>query len=368
MKKVALFISSLSRGGAERVVSRLSEILSKDYDVSIIIYENLEHAYDVKVPVINMNLPSNNGRVRKLFTLIKRIKRLKELKRSYGFDCTISFLNSPNLVNWLSGGCVGVSVRNYPFKRQGFLKSLINKWTYKGADFVLPVSKELGHYIQSLGVKPQKIHVIYNPYDLVQIDHLSKEPITEDFFEGDVILSMGRLTYQKAYWHLIKAFSLVRQPAKLVIIGMGQDKEKLLKLIEDLELEDRVLLLDYQSNPFKYMALSQIYVLTSLYEGFPNAMVEAMATGNAIIASDCLSGPEEILDNQYGILTGRMSSLEDYSSQFDTCDHELANKIDDLLSDRDQLSHYKEMAKIRAGHFTYDQTLKTYKKVLENYL
>ena len=156
-------------------------------------------------------------------------------------------------------------------------------------------------------IRENKIAVIYNPVDIDEIERLSSEAVEHPWFreETPIIVSVGRLTKQKGYPHLINSFSLVRKafPCRLLIIGEGEDREKLLRMAREKALERDVEFLGFQKNPFKYMARASLFVLPSLYEGFGNVIVEAMALGLPVISTDCPSGPSEIIeDGKNGLL------------------------------------------------------------------
>jgi len=116
--------------------------------------------------------------------------------------------------------------------------------------------------------------------------------------EPPVILSVGRLTKQKDYPTLIRAFALVHRerPARLMILGEGEERPKLEALIQELSLDDDVSLPGFVDNPYAYMARSAVFVLSSAWEGLPTVLIEAMAVGTPVVATDCPSGPAEILE------------------------------------------------------------------------
>src|SRR5699024_11269619 len=137
-----------------------------------------------------------------------------------------------------------------------------------------------------------KIIVIHNFYDIKNIreDSIKKLSLKkQNIFKQPTIITSGRLSNQKGQWHLIRAFSKVKEKipnAQLVILGKGDLKSKLIDITYKLKLENSIHFLGFQSNPFKYIAEADIFVLPSLYEGFPNALCEAMACGLPVIRSE----------------------------------------------------------------------------------
>jgi len=154
----------------------------------------------------------------------------------------------------------------------------------------------------NFGIKKKKITVIHNICQVDKIEMLAKEEISEDeknVFEKPVIVNVGRLNRQKCQWQLIRSFNEViknHKNAQLVIIGDGGELYYLKKFIKAYNLYSSVHLYGFCENPYKYISRSKIFVLSSLWEGFPIALIEAMACKTPVIATDCDSGPREILD------------------------------------------------------------------------
>ena len=173
--------------------------------------------------------------------------------------------------------------------------------------------------------------------------------------EGRILISMGREDVVKGFWHLIKAFALVHgklPDTKLMIIGKGEFTAYR-ELAGKLGIDDAVYFTGLRKNPYPYLKRGSLYVLTSYYEGFPNAMVEAMAMGLPVIATDCMTGPREILEDRYGILIPNMSPEEDFDPEnIAEEEKDLADRIVTLLEDQEKMAHYREMSLKRAGDYT----------------
>lgn len=398
MAKVGLLVSSLNNGGAERVVSRLTYILSKTHDVYLILFEDTYMCYEYDAELINLNIKAEKGGgLEKLFLMFKRAKKLKEIKKEKKLDVIISFMNSPNIVNILSKvkscSCV-VSIRNFPALelKSGMHDTLMDamaRCIYKKAGCVVPVTNEIADdIIKRYNLNENNVVTVYNPYDLTEIKKQKLRPIENtshiDFMSaGRCIISVGRNMHQKGFWHLIKAFKRVHDTlpdTRLVIVGRNEMPEQTERLLEKLNLKDVVLLAGYQSNPFAYINRSEIYVLSSLYEGFPNSLVEAMACGKPVVAANCKSGPKEILceNNQYkdifevcqttyGILTLEMTQEEIWaSSVIEKCDEELAKGILMLLNDKKLADKFAALSIERASNFDYVTCGDKYGRIIEN--
>lgn len=398
MKNVGLLISTLNCGGAERVVSRLSSLLSENYNIYIILFEDTYLCYKYEGSLINLNIKSENYSIlKKIFLPIKRAKKLKSIKKEFNLDVVISFLDSPNIVNILSKykGCkTVVSVRNYS-KREKELSTytkIVNFFIsklYKKADKIIAVSKVIRNsLINDYKLDSRNIEVIYNPYDLNEICDLASEEIDnkyKKFIAGEkIFISVGRQMYQKGFWHLVKAFNILNKidpETRLIIVGKDFQGGAVKQLVNDLELKDKVLLTGYQENPFKYINVSACYVLTSMFEGFPNSMVEALACGCPVIAADCKSGPREILYKNsdinkeaidmeiadYGILIPELDKNENWQSEiYDEKEELLANAMLKIINDKYLRERLSKKSVKRAKDFNFELCKKKYIEVIED--
>lgn len=382
MKNIGLLISELNSGGAERVVSRVSKILEAKYNIYVILFEDTYMEYDHGGTLVNLNAPSRSGALSKILLMLERIRKLRKKKKELKLDLVISFLDSPNMVNILSNvkGCKSaVSIRNYSASENrgsllGKITNALYKMLYKRADKVVPVTKVIEDlYIKNYNIPKEKLKVIYNPYDIDEIEEQMKKECDFDLSKTrgkTTFISVGRQMYQKGYWHLIKAFRKLHEENKeTALILVGQIDEKVVELIEKFELEDSIVLTDRHPNPFSFIAKSDIYVLSSLFEGFPNSMTEAMVCGLPIIAADCKSGPREILapdtpidtvssgivEAKFGIITMPLENEEEWEEKtLTTAEEHLYTAMKRMAEDSKLREKYARLAKERSHSFGYD--------------
>ncbi len=332
LKNLAILVWGLRSGGAERIVGMLSEALSDYYKVYLFLVdkEQITYEYAGEIVAIEEEFPGQTV-----------CEALYNCKGKYQIDVAISFLDTMNLDNIKSrrGEKVIISSRcSYrPWLKDGsYLDRSIREY-YNQADRIITCSIGLKEQLEDYyNIECEKIISIYNFINTERILEKSKEKTSEDFktFIGksQYFISVGRLDRQKNHEQLIRQFGeFIRESKddyKLVIIGSGAEQKKLEKLISSEELSESVLMIPYCSNPFPYVKGALSFVFPSSYEGLPNALLEAMTLGVPVIATDCLTGPREILlENadyaqdvgdmmvtQRGILVGKSQADEDFSN------------------------------------------------------
>ena len=354
MKKLLLIAPSLHQGGLEKVCVSTARLLQPYFDVRIAIFDSRGIAYDIKgIPVADLRLPSRPSKVGKIINVIKRGLKLRVLKKKEHIDISYSFGPTANLANIASGGRESkwLGIRSY--MDMGNPRQI--RLFCRCADRVVCCSDMICQEIREK-YHCNKAVTLNNPFDLREVKALSERHEAKlPWSDGRILISMGREDVVKGYWHLLKSFSLVHKKladTKLMIIGQGEF-EQYKELARGLGINDAVCFTGLKKNPYPYLKKGSLYVLTSYYEGFPNAMVEAMAMGLPVIATDCMTGPREILEDKYGILIPNMSQEEDLDPHnITTEENNLAREIIALLEDRDKMQHYREMALMRAGEYT----------------
>lgn len=317
-ERIAFFIPSCHGGGAERVMVTFANSFAKRGVLTDLVVCSLSGPYvneiDKQVNVFDLKTVHAS---RSLPALLKYIHD-NEPKAMISSNPETNIFAI--IAKWLSGKNLTLAVRepntpsvagkiknsSFPFK--SFLIAVLRRMLYKYADLIIAPSKGVAYDLIKNKIAPEsKVYVIYNPVDIEMIHDKMKEPVSHPWLEGPVpvILSAGRLTKQKDFSTLIKAFGIVTDitPCKLIILGEGEQRKELETLVQELKLEGKVHMPGFVGNPFAFMARSSLFVLSSAWEGLPNVLIQAMACGMPVVATDCPSGPREILDDgKYGDL------------------------------------------------------------------
>ena len=296
-KRIAIIIQMLRGGGAERTAANMSIDLSPYYEVHLIVFDANNTSYNQSGIVHDLQLPASKVFWKKCITLYHRIKAVKAIKQKYNISCTVSLMEGANLVNVLSrkNDKIIISERNLiSFFIKGGIHKLLIKYIHRKADKVVALSNLVrDDLIKNFGCSEDKIVTIYNSVDISKFSIYNKKHILSPY-----IVTMGRLTYQKAQWHIIRAFRAIinKYPKlKLVIIGDGELKNELELLVDNLGLANKVVFTGYIDNPHSIIKNAELFVFSSIVEGLGSVILEALACNKTVISTDCDAGPREIL-------------------------------------------------------------------------
>lgn len=397
-KKVLFVIRELAGGGAERALSNITMNFPEGWEIDLLMNNRdfIEFPYRGNLLSLDIAEPgSRKSVVHQLWAIIKRTWYLKRLKRENHYDACISFLDSSNISNVLSGNkyCKTIiSMRlSMTSEKSGLLYRVsalpLMKLVYNHADKIVAVSKEIEQDAKARFRIPDKqITTIVNGYDVAKIAaQAQKKPENAMSFDGRrLVVTVGRLDSQKGQWHLIRAFAEVvkQEPdAVLCVIGTGDCESYLKKLICENQVQNQVFLLGYSSNPFWYDAQAEVFVLPSMYEGFPNSLAEAVCCGTPCIATDFHSGAREILapdmdvmgvpiaditKAEYGILTPLCSgAMYKGREPLETAERKLAEAILLLLQNRETSRYYREQSRKRREMLGIQAVVRDWVRVIE---
>lgn len=314
-KKVLMVTSTLNTGGAQRIFSNMMMEFPAEYQVDILLNDAENIVYPYKGTIIDLGLKPQSDKTKisyQIQVFWKRFRKLRQLKRQNHYAACISALTSANAVNALTGcnGCRSIlTVHSFMSKDslsglKKILQIIAIRLLYNRADVIVAVSESARRdLIRNFGIKEEKTITIYNGYPVKEIVKAGQETLTETEkirCKGDApkLVTAGRLSTPKGQWHLIRAMSRIKHQipdSRLFILGDGELRDYLERLIRDYALEKNVFLMGFQDNPYKIMANCDCFVLSSLYEGFPNVLVEALTLGLPCVSADFDSGAREIL-------------------------------------------------------------------------
>lgn len=300
MKHVLFAIGSLHGGGAERVVSVWASALAeKGYRVSVLVYARLENEYPVD-PRVNVYPIAETEAACNAMSMIARLKCFRKALKELKPDAVISFL--PVVQVYVALASIGLriprveTIRINPW-RTGILKTKFAKpwlWCFKTCRALIVQSEDQKPFF-SKAVQKKSV-VIPNPINSLYIEN----PKTDYNVASHKIVAAGRLSEQKNYKMMIDAVKTVREEyadVSLEIYGIGEQEETLNAYIKEQGLEGTVCLMGRSNELYRVYQKADLYVMSSDYEGMPNALAEAMAIGLPCISTDCKTGPRDLVDD-----------------------------------------------------------------------
>ncbi|WP_455534926.1 glycosyltransferase [Roseburia inulinivorans] len=377
LQKVIIFIPAIEKGGVERNAIWVSnELAKRGYQVDVVFVRSEEGQLKKFHPLVHCvkmqykRIPALNQRLSDAFSIRKEFgKYLAGQDNKH--TVVLAFQSASVAIGVCRKHKVKVICRlsNHPsavkYEKSKLRKisEFVKPYTYKKADQVIGNSERLSEDFGKLIHK--KVITIYNPIDFTQIEQAVTEEIPEELkreaadFKGRLLITVGRITRQKDMQTLLKGYAASRAKEKsmLWIVGEGGERDEISQLIGQLHLEEHVHLLGYQSNVYKFMKYADLFVQTSLYEGCPNALIEAVAAGLPAIATDCLSGPDEVLLQGQG---GDLIPIGDAAK--------LAERIDAYFDDPKELQEKQRFAKAKLDRFKNETTMERYINLLEQVL
>ena len=359
--RIALFIGSMRGGGAERVMLTLAGgFAERGVDVDLVLVK-AEGEYMGMVPegVRLVDLDTS----RTLTALPRFLNYLRRERPSSLLSTVLPTDLAALMAKPIHGRRLRVVVRQATtfsdtfdveaFKTRQFMR--LARLLMPSADAIVAVSDGVACDLRAQVPRAAgKVTTIYNPVVAPGLSKQAAASVEHAWFSSGgapVILAAGRLSGEKDYPTLLRAFAEVvrSRPARLVILGQGVERESLLELAERLGVSDRFDLPGFDVNPFRHMSRASVFVLSSRYEGFPNVLAQAMACGAPVVSTDCRSGPSEMLE---GGRWGRLAPVGDWRA--------MARAIEATLDD----PMPAEALKARASVYSVEASVERYLEVL----
>jgi len=359
--KIGIFLSFSGQGGVERMMLNLAEGLSSVGCLVDLITVKTKSAYLNSplegIKLVNLGVSHTFGGVMPLVRYLRqhrpaallaakdRANIVAVLANTISGTRTRLILRMGTTVSAALGG-------KRPLKEKLWYTRM--RLFYPHANAVVAVSKGVAaDLMKNAGLAPSLVHVIPNPVITPKLLNLAEEPLDHPWFKDGappVILGVGRLTKQKDFPTLIKAFAKVRESfqCRLVILGEGQDRPKLEALITDLGIRSDTLLPGFVHNPYPYFKRASLFVLSSIWEGSPNVLTEALALGTPVVSTDCPCGPKEILE---GGRFGPLVPVWDAEALSEAMLHTLRNPLE------------KSFLKSAVNDYTLGESTKRYLKL-----
>jgi len=391
--KILFIIPGLAIGGQEKIGMMLTNELLKYHEVITVCLEPENPLqFNYKTPIIRIENKIYKSPFLKAFNLLKRALALRKIKKNFQPDISISVgetaivANAFTFTNEFKIAAIHQAIK--------VLKGKLYKFSYQKHDKIIPVSSGINKELKEVyGIENSDF--IHNGYDINEIISCSENKLDEKFnpfFNGKVIAHLGRFDIPKGHWHLVTVFALIKKDlpdARLLLIGDYKSENEIFKFCTDFLKQNGlkmaflqndknmdyneidILFTGHQVNPFQFLKNADIFVFTSIWEGFGNAIVEAMTCGLPVISADCPTGPREILrdgtnENEYGILLPPFELNFNKTNNYTTSLHEYwAEKTIELLKDNNKMEFYKRQSLKRCMDFSIEKSSQKWLEIIE---
>ena len=357
-KRLLILRPSMGQGGADRVTLNLLQLIDQDkFDVHLVLTKARGELFEEIPEGVNVHSLNARSLSTAWLPLMRVIRRIDP-------DVVFSTSSGANIIAVIARLLNGkqarlvLSERNVLYHGGKTIKRrivvLLKRLLYHKADCITSVSGGVREdLIQTLGLSPTQIRVVYNPIVTDDLPMLMKEEINHPWFRETtpIVLGVGRLVREKDFKTLIEAFSVVheKRECRLVILGSGPLEADLKRLVKRLSLSRDVWFAGYDKNPFRYMSKCSVFVLSSRDEGLPGVLIQAMACGAPVVATNCHAGPAEIVTEG---IDGFLVPVGDVN--------EMAERIEFCLVNQDASRRMAEAGRLTANKFSAETVLPRY--------
>ena len=367
--KILFFIPHLMHGGAEKVLVNLVNNLDKSkYDITLqtIFDVGVNKQYlknDIKYKYVFKHLFRGSTIIFNFFSSKFLYKKL--IKEEY--DIVISYLEG--ITARIISGCpydskkiswIHIEIGDKEKFSVGFRSFDEAKESYRKFDKFVCVSKNVkDEFLKTSTLDDKSVEVLYNTNETDFIVEKSKEEVDDIIFDKNIIniCSVGKIIGTKGYDRLARVHKrLIDEGLKhhIYILGIGEDQNKIEKYLKENNIEDTYTFIGFRDNPYKYVSKCDLFVCSSLREGFSTSVTESLIVGTPVVSTLC-SGAYELLgeNNEYGIV---VENSEDG----------IYEGLKKLLNNQDLLSDYKEKAKERGKLFSKEETIKAVENMIDS--
>lgn len=376
MKKLLIVIHSLSGGGAERVVSRMLQHLSTHHpDLELhlaLLKPKIDYELPASVTVHILGKPEN-GIPAKILGQMRTFLNLRKLMSKLQPTSVLSFMPTANLYSIAAkmslircSSDVVISERvaleaNYKGWHKVLLFALM-RFFYPRASNVVCVAEGIAREFAVRGISLKKVTVINNSVDAEELQIKAELRPKHEWTQSKnapLIVTAGRLTHQKGQDILIEAAKLLHEegmPVKVCVFGTGDLESVLAKQVNDANLSDYVKFMGFNANPYPEISNATCFAFPSRWEGFPNALLEAMALGTPVVAADCPFGSSELLVNG---AYGELVPVDNPRAFADALRHQI-----EACSTAEGLRHARNRSYAGAARYTPENMIAQYLQVL----
>ncbi|APL76808.1 glycosyltransferase [Escherichia coli] len=350
-----------------------------------------DSSYDFAVKPIILNKSLGKTFIGKLITFFYRLHLARKIIRENNIDICISFGERCNIINILSMGKTKkiitihsqLSIENKTKGLYGKVTTLFSKLLYKNADATVAVSEIVKKDACGLlNLDANNVELIYNGHD---IDYIKDKSTDYKEFDTPVIdfVSVGRITYAKGHYHLLRSLAIVKEtyPNVILYIVGTYEKDNLKSIIDHLiekyDLYDNVIFTGFSDNPYPYIKSAKALILSSIFEGFPGVVIESIALGTPVIATDCggasevLKSPDAKIKNntgdveitKLGVLLPKFDGIYDINLDFSPTEKKMAQVMNDIISGK--LKFNEDFLITKANEYDIDSMMKKYTDLIE---